>query len=655
MSRGLAALLCGGWIGCLFFSTAPAAHAQSAEDLLRQYVPRQRNVEIETPPAAELAQCKREVERRGKSSGIVVVGPAGQVLRKFVDTTGDGSVDQWRFYQHGVEVYREIIREKGSKPQEFRWLNFGGSRWGVDTDADGRIDQWRSLSAAEASREAIDALVAGDAAALQTLMVTAADLRQLGINAALSAKLLESTSDLPGKLRAVRAQSKVITPKTKWVRFDAQVPGVIPSDEGKATEDVHVYENAMVVVEPGPALVQIGEMVRVGEVWKLTQVPQPIESDSKQIITSGGILMQPQLAEAGSDAVATVTPEMQKLIEELQQLDQKQPTLGAASRETLAAYNARRADLLLKLMAAASTQEEKDQFLKQCVDGLAAAVQTDAYPQGLAQIKQLEANLAKAAPQSTALPYIAFRRIMSDYTVDMKVEDTEKRAKVQQDWLASLTDFVEKNPNAEDAADAMLQLGMAEEFGGKLKEATDWYKRLAQSRPGTPEADKATGAIRRLELKGKPFALTGTGLTAGTVNSLAYRGKVLLVFYWATWCQPCKEDLPALRAMYQQYRSQGFEVVGVCLDIPPGNPQQQKAELTKYLNDNKVPWAQIFEPGGLDSPPAVQYGVISLPTMFLVDKNGVVVSRNSSVDELKTVLPQLLNPTATKAAVKTGP
>ncbi|MDZ4688143.1 MAG: redoxin domain-containing protein [Planctomycetaceae bacterium] len=628
-------------MGAFVATTSIAADLPKPEDLFRAYHPKQRDVEIETPPPAEFAKCKVEVERRGKASGYVVLGPAGQVLRRFMDTDGDGRVDQWRYYFQGVEVYRDIDSQGKERIDQSRWLNLGGSRWGVYIDEDNRIDQWKSLSAAEASREAVEALVAGDAAALQSLMITAADLRQLGVNSQLAAKILESTSDISGRMKGVLAKSKVVTPKTKWIRFDVQMPGVIPADDGKAAEDLHVYENAMVMVEPGPGMVQIGEMVRVGDVWKLTQVPMPIESNSTQTI-AGGFLMQPILADSASNDIPNVSPEMQKLVEDLQKLDQNQPQ----SKEALATYNARRADLLLKLMSLAGGEEEKAQFLKQCVDGLAAAVQTDAYPDGLARIKQLEAGVEKSSPKSAVLPYIIYRRIMSDYSVDMKVEDAEKRATVQTDWLAALTDFVGKYPQADDVSDAMLQLAVAEEFGGKLKEATDWYKQLAQKKPGTPASEKAGGALRRLDMKGKPFALAGAGLTKPAVNTAAYRGKVLLVFYWATWCQPCKEDLPALRAMYQQYRSQGFEVVGVCLDIPGGTRQEQVAELSQFLTANKVPWEQIFEPGGLDSPPAVQYGIISLPTMFLIDQRGQVVSRNSSVDELKTVLPQLLDPKA---------
>jgi thiol-disulfide isomerase/thioredoxin len=660
MSRGWLVAVCVGLLGSLVATSELAAQSKlpKPEELLRApYVPRQQGVEVETPPAAEIPKCKVEVERRGKTSGYVVYGPAGQVLRKFQDTDGDGPVDQYRYYLHGVEVYRDIDTNKNQKIDQSRWLNLGGSRWGIDANEDGRIDQWKSLSAAEASKEAVEALVAGDAASLQALMITAADLRQLGVNSQLAAKIVESTSDVSARMKTVLSKSRVVTPKTTWFRFDAQMPGVIPADEGKATDDLQVYENAMVMVEPGPAMIQIGEMIRVGEVWKLTQVPLPIETDAKVTIASG-FLMQPVLGNAADGEIGEPSPEMQKLIEALQKLDQNQPQLANASKDALAAYNSRRADMLLDLMRLANGPEEKAQFLKQCVDGLAAAVQMDVYPEGLARIKQLEAGLEKTSPQSPVLPYITYRRMKCDYAVAMKVEETEKRAAAQKELVTALTGFVDQYPQAEDTPDAILELAVNEEFAGELKGAMAWYRKVADVKGNGVAIDKAAGAIRRLELKGKPLALQGTGLTTPSVNTAAYRGKVVLVLYWATWCQPCKQDLPALRAMYQQYHNQGFEIVGVCLDISNGTREQQVAEISQYLSQNKVTWPQIFQPGGLDSPAAVQYGIITLPTMFLVDQQGLVVSRNSSVDELKAVLPQLLEPqkggqkAAPKAAAK---
>ena len=631
----------------IFVGLSQTASAQvSVADILK-YAPKQRDVDYEIPNAEQAAKCKLEVERTGKLSGYMLIGHQGQILRRFLDTDGNGRVDQWRYFQHGLEVYREIDTIKDDdkdRADQFRWLNLGGSRWGIDRNGDLRIDEWKSLSAAETSREAIRAMTTGDVAAMKAIMVTPEELRSLGVNSTVAAKLLEGSANIPTAMKAATDKSKVLTPQSKWIRFDAQMPGAIPADEGKASADLQVYENAMVVIEPGPALVQIGEMIRIGEVWKLTQVPQPIDlSNEKGIITAGGVLMQPLLA-GTTDAALPSSPEVEKLVKALQELDQKQPQMGVAKPAELAIYNNRRADMLMQLHDLAEGAEEKEQFLKQCADGLASAVQTGAFPQGMERLTQLEAQIRKGgAAMANAVPYVAYRRMQAKYSLDMNNAAADKRDEIQKEFMESLVQFIDRYPQAEDTPDAMWTVATAEEFTNRMKEATEWYQRLAKHPGNSPTIAKAEGALRRIQLKGKPFAITGKDLAGNPVNTAQFRGRgPVLVVFWATWCDPFKTDLPQLRALYQQYRDQGFEIVGVCLDVPLGAPAAHNKEIQDFLISNKISWPQIMEPAGLDSTPAVQYGVFSLPTMFLVSNRGEVLSRNSSVTELKTVLPQLL-------------
>ena len=174
------------------------AGAPSVEKALAVVPHPQRDVDYETVKPADYPKCKVEQERKGNVSGWVVIGPSGQILRKFMNMNADGQLDQFRFYNHGIEVYREIDSNNDGKIDQYRWLNRGGSRWGIDTNQDGRIDQWKVLSAAEASKEAIRAMLAGDIPALQAVMITADDLKSLGVNQQLATRLLESASD-PGK------------------------------------------------------------------------------------------------------------------------------------------------------------------------------------------------------------------------------------------------------------------------------------------------------------------------------------------------------------------------------------------------------------------------------------------------------------------------
>lgn len=168
-----------------------------------------------------------------------------------------------------------------------------------------------------------------------------------------------------------------------------------------------------------------------------------------------------------------------------------------------------------------------------------------------------------------------------------------------------------------------------------MDEATSWYEQLVKTHADTEPGSRAAGALKRINLKGKKLSLSGPSLRGGTLDIASYKGKAVLVIFWSTWCKPCTEDLPQIIALHDQYRRRGFEVVGVNLDTTTD-------VIAPYIQQHKVPWSHIHEPGGLESGPGKAFGIVSLPTMFLIDQTGTVVSRSTSVQELKEELPKLL-------------
>ncbi len=174
-------------------------------------------------------------------------------------------------------------------------MNWGGTRWGIDENEDGKIDSWKVLSAQEAARVAVEALINGDLYALNSVMVNERDIQTLRLPASVSKQLLESVSDLQKKATAALGDSKVLNSKSQWVRFDPPVPGLILAEDIGAASDVIVYENAMAYIQNGEKLelISVGEMVQVGEVWKLVSVPTPLDTSGKTVMQVGGILMQP--------------------------------------------------------------------------------------------------------------------------------------------------------------------------------------------------------------------------------------------------------------------------------------------------------------------------------------------------------------------------
>ncbi len=113
------------------------------------------------------------------------------------------------------------------------------------------------------------------------------------------------------------------------------------------------------------------------------------------------------------------------------------------------------------------------------------------------------------------------------------------------------------------------------------------------------------------------------------------RGKLVCVFFWETVNEVCKEDLAPLKGFYSTYHADGFEIVGVNLD-------PAKAEVGPYLAQNGVKWPQIHDGTGPDKGISGEFGIMMTPTMFIVDRDGKVLSRGASIAELKSILAEKL-------------
>jgi thiol-disulfide isomerase/thioredoxin len=187
--------------------------------------------------------------------------------------------------------------------------------------------------------------------------------------------------------------------------------------------------------------------------------------------------------------------------------------------------------------------------------------------------------------------------------------------------MGDMKEFTAKYGQSDEAPDVLFQLASNSEFNGEDKEAKDFYNQLIAAFPETVPGKKAAGALHRQDLVGKSIALKGKGLDGQSIDLAQYRGKTVLVAFWATWSPPVKRDMPEIVKIYDKNKNKGFEVVGIWLDTDP-------AALQAALHDVPKSWPQVFEQGALESRLAVEYGIMSVPTMFLVDPEGKVINRN---------------------------
>ncbi len=124
---------------------------------------------------------------------------------------------------------------------------------------------------------------------------------------------------------------------------------------------------------------------------------------------------------------------------------------------------------------------------------------------------------------------------------------------------------------------------------------------------------------------GRPVPLKFKALDGKIVDLTAMRGRVVLLTFWATWCAPCKEELPHLKTMYEQQRSRGLEILGISLD-------NRRESLTYFLDKESVPWPQHFDGKGIDNDVARRFGVDEIPTLWLVDRKGRLRDTDGGTD-----------------------
>ena len=116
---------------------------------------------------------------------------------------------------------------------------------------------------------------------------------------------------------------------------------------------------------------------------------------------------------------------------------------------------------------------------------------------------------------------------------------------------------------------------------------------------------------------------SATDLDGRPISLQQYRGKVVLLDFWAVWNSFCISDILNVKKIYDAYKDQGFEVIGVNLDT-------DETKLRDYLEENRIPWRQIFTGQERQSPLAQQYDIRSIPVRWLIDRDGTLIAYESN-------------------------
>jgi peroxiredoxin len=119
------------------------------------------------------------------------------------------------------------------------------------------------------------------------------------------------------------------------------------------------------------------------------------------------------------------------------------------------------------------------------------------------------------------------------------------------------------------------------------------------------------------------------------VSLSSFRGKYVLVDFWASWCRPCREENPNVVKAFNKYKDKNFTVLGVSLD-------QSRAPWLKAIKNDNLVWTQVSDLKGWGNEAAAKYNIQSIPQNFLIDPSGKIIARNLRGQDLVSKLDEIL-------------
>lgn len=161
-------------------------------------------------------------------------------------------------------------------------------------------------------------------------------------------------------------------------------------------------------------------------------------------------------------------------------------------------------------------------------------------------------------------------------------------------------------------------------FSERLK-ASDQGKQLA----GKIRANKAT------ELNMPAIDFTLPSMNGEMVSLKSFKGRYVLVDFWASWCVPCRKESPFLKAAFAKFQNRNFTILGISVDT------KEDAWKTA-VNQDGLTWPQLIETRGMKEGAAADYGVSAIPANFLIDPQGKIIAKNLRGAELEEKLREIL-------------
>ena len=197
--------------------------------------------------------------------------------------------------------------------------------------------------------------------------------------------------------------------------------------------------------------------------------------------------------------------------------------------------------------------------------------------------------------------------------------------------------FIEKHSQSFISIIALQELGDVADHIENYKQVSDNLTKLYPNNDWVLDLSKRIMSVQNTAIGAQAPDFSINNNKGQTFRLSSLRGSYVLIDFWASWCAPCRKENPLIVELYNEFHAKGLEIVGVSLDDTLQFKNGKQNWITAIETD-RLSWQQVSELQGFESSVCKQYGIESIPSTFLIDKEGYIIARNLRGTSLRNKL-----------------